>query len=143
MPKKNPNNPWWKVLATDTLGVLLLILVPILGPLPGPGGIPLLLAGFGLLAINHDWADGAIHYVKKHSTTLREVFFPNIIWAKRSWDLLAFLLLVGGTYLNIESEYWLLKLVSLGIIGSSTTIFILNRNRISLLDKFIRRTGSK
>lgn len=144
MAKKNPNTPWWKVLATDTLGVLLLLLVPVVGPLPGPGGIPLLIMGFGLLAINHDWADGAVEYIKKHSESLRNVIFPNITWVKWSWDLFAVLLLVGGTWLNIiAADNWLLKGMSIAIMASSTTLFMLNRDRISWLDKFLRRTGKK
>jgi len=143
MPKKNPNNPWWKVLATDTLGVLLLLLVPFLGPLPGPGGIPLIIAGFGLLAVNHDWADNAIIYVRRHSESLRAVVFPNITWAKWSWDLFALVLLSFGTYLNFTAEHWLMKAISIGIMASSTTIFMLNRGRIDWLDKQLRRTGKK
>ena len=143
MPKKNPNNPWWKVLATDTLGVLLLLLVPFLGPLPGPGGIPLIIAGFGLLAVNHDWADNAIVYVKRHSESLRAVVFPNIMWVKWSWDLLSILLLSFGTYLNFTAEHWLIRGISIGIMAGSTTIFMLNRGRINWLDKQLRRTGKK
>lgn len=143
MAKKNPDTPWWKVLATDTLGVLLLMLVPFLGPLPGPGGIPLLIAGFGLLAVNHDWADGAILYVKKHSESLRSVVFPNITWVKWAWDVFAALLLIGGTYLNFVAENWFIKGLSIGIMASSTTLFMLNRNRILWLDSFLRRTGKK
>jgi len=143
MAKKNPNTPWWKVLATDTLGVLLLLLVPFLGPLPGPGGIPLIIAGFGLLAVNHDWADNAIIYVKRHSESLRAVVFPNIMWVKWSWDLLSILLLSFGTYLNFTAEHWLIRGISIGIMASSTTIFMLNRGRIDWLDKQLRRTGKK
>jgi hypothetical protein len=142
MAKKNPNNPWWKVLITDILGVLLLALVPFLGPLPGPGGIPLLIAGFGLLAINHDWADGAVDYVKIHSESLRKVIFPDITWVKWSWDIFAALLLAGGTWLNIiATDNWFWKGISIAVMASSTTLFMLNRDRISWLDKFLRRTG--
>lgn len=141
MAKKNPETPWWKVLATDTLGVFLLLLVPIIGPLPGPGGIPLLLGGFGLLAINHDWADGAVDYVKLHSESLRKVIFPDITWIKWAWDFTALFFLVGGTWLNVISENWLLTAISYGVMASSTTLFMLNRDRITWLDKYLRRTG--
>jgi hypothetical protein len=143
MAKKNSENPWWKILATDTLGVLLLLLVPVIGPLPGPGGIPLLIAGFGLLAINHDWADDAIVYVKMHSESLRSVVFPNITWVKWSWDLFAFALLSFGTFLNFQAEHWLVKGLSIGIMASSTTVFMLNRDRIDWLDKILHRAGKK
>ena len=143
MAKKHPDKHWLKILSTDTLGVLLLLLVPLLGPLPGPGGIPLILAGFSLLAINHDWADGAIAYIKKHSVSLRGIVFPDIRWVKWSWDIFSIVLLVSGTYLNIVADHWLLQALSLGIMASSATIFMLNRNRISVIDKYLRRTGNK
>lgn len=84
MARKQNGNSLAKVIATDAAGIACLMLVPFLGPLPGPGGIPLILAGFGLLAANHDWADDAIHYVKKNSENLLKTFFPNrplIKWA--------------------------------------------------------------
>lgn len=144
MAKKNPETPWWKVLLTDTLGVLLLMLVPFIGPLPGPGGIPLLIAGFGLLAVNHDWADGAVDYVKIHSESLRKVIFPDITWVKWSWDLFVVFLLVFGTWLNIiATDNWFLKGISIGVMASSTTLFMFNRDRITWLDNLLRRKGKK
>lgn len=136
-------NPLWKVVATDALGVLCLLLVPFFGPLPGPGGIPLLLAGFGLLAANHDWADNAIHYVKRHSESLQNVIFPNIAWVKWSWDIFVILLIIGGTWLNIAAGNWFWKAFSYGLLAGSTTIFMLNRNRLAWLDRQLRRTGKR
>jgi hypothetical protein len=37
-------------------GVLCLLLTPIVAPIPGPGGIPLFLAGITLLLRNSKWA---------------------------------------------------------------------------------------
>lgn len=141
MAKKNNGNPRWKVLATDTLGVLCLVLVPFVGWLPGPGGIPLLIAGFGLLAVNHDWADDAVDYVKNHSESLRNIVFPNRKWIKIGWDILVVILLVAGTALNFAAENFIVKGISIGIMAGSTTIFMFNRDRISWLDKQLRRTG--
>lgn len=136
-------NPLWKVIITDTAGVGCLLLVPFLGPLPGPGGIPLLLAGFGFLAVNHDWADTAIHYIKKHSESLQHVIFPNITWVKWTWDIVVVLMLAGGTWLNIVAEHWFWKGLSYGIMAGSTTLFMLNRNRLAWLDRQLRRTGKR
>lgn len=143
MAKKNTDAHRLKILASDALGVLLLLLVPILGPLPGPGGMPLILAGFSLLAINHDWADDVIAYIKKHSVSLRNIVFPNIGWVKWSWDIFSIVLLTSGAYLNIVVDNWFLKAVSMGLMAGSTTIFIMNRDRIDALNKFLRRAGNK
>jgi hypothetical protein len=60
----------WKVIILDTLGVLLMILAVLTGWLPGPGGIPLFIAGLALLAINHTWAQAKLDWVKAHSKDL-------------------------------------------------------------------------
>lgn len=144
MARKNNGNPLIKVIATDIAGVGCLILVPFLGPLPGPGGIPLLIAGFGLLAVNHDWADDAVIYVKKHSESLRRVIFPDITWVKWAWDLFALFLVVSGTWVNIIfEENIILKGLSIGVMASASTLFMLNRGRIDWLEKKLRRTGKR
>jgi hypothetical protein len=53
-----------KIILIDTLGVICIIGAILLGWLPGPGGIPLLLAGLGLLAINHPWAQRRMDWLK-------------------------------------------------------------------------------
>lgn len=141
--KKARNNPLWKVVLTDAAGVGCLILVPFLGPLPGPGGIPLLLAGFGFLAVNHDWADSAVDYVKERSESLRNIIFPDNRMIQWAWDIFCVLLLIGGTLLNVYAEFWLFKGLSYGIMAGSTTVFMMNRHRIDWLDNQLRRTGKK
>lgn len=56
-----------RILLTDALGILLMITAPLLGWLPGPGGLPLFIAGLSLLAINHDWAKKLLDSMRKHS----------------------------------------------------------------------------
>lgn len=141
MARKQNGNSLLKVIATDAAGIGCLALVPLLGPLPGPGGIPLVLAGFGFLAVNHDWADDAIHYVKKHSENLQNIIFPDKPAAKWAWDIFSLVLFSGGLWLNLSAEYWLAKGLSIGIMASASTIFMLNRNRLSWLDKQLRKTG--
>ena len=136
-------NPLWKVVVTDLAGIGCLILVPILGPLPGPGGIPLLLAGFGFLAVNHDWADDAIHQIKKHSENLQALVFPDKLWVKRMWDGVALSMLILGTVMNIYSPNWFVSGLSYGVMAGSTTLFMLNRDRLTWLDKALRRTGKR
>jgi len=138
MPNKDSNNSLLKVIGTDIAGVILLILVPILGPLPGPGGIPLLVTGLGLLGINHEWARKWLRYVKKHSDSAREIIFPNKPWAMWGWDITSGLLMATGVWISFFAEWWLLKGLSIGIMASSTTVFMMNRDRITKLDKKLR-----
>lgn len=143
MARKTNGNSLLKVILTDLAGVVCLILVPILGPLPGPGGIPLLLAGFGLFAVNHDWADDAIVYIQKHSQNARTVLFPDKLWIKRAWDAFAITLLVGGWITHAYSEFWLVQGLAIGAMAGSTTIFIMNRDRITWLEKALRKYGKR
>ena len=141
MARKQNGNSLLKVILTDVAGVGCLMLVPFLGPLPGPGGIPLILAGFGLLAVNHDWADDAIHYVKKHSESLQSIIFPDKTLVKWAWDILALFILTVGLWVESTTEHWLIKGLSIGAMAGASTLFMLNRNRLAWLDKQLRRSG--
>ena len=52
--------------ALCTLGWLLIVLAPLIGPLPGPGGVILFAAGLGLLLKNSAWAKRAYVRFKRH-----------------------------------------------------------------------------
>ena len=143
MPRKQNNNSLFKVIITDMAGVGCLLMVPFLGPLPGPGGIPLIIAGFGFLAVNHDWADNAVVYIRKHSDNLRRIVFPDKTLIKWAWDIFVVLLFSLGLYFNLSAEWWLLKGMSIGIMAGASTILLLNRNRLEWLDKALRRSGKR
>ena len=57
-------------IAVDVLGILLIIAAGLFGWLPGPGGIPLLLAGLSLLATNHEWARKLLHSLKENGNKI-------------------------------------------------------------------------
>lgn len=140
MSNKSRGNSLLKLMATDAAGIGCLILVPIIGPLPGPGGIPLIIAGLGLLAQNHEFARNWLKYVKKHSDSTREIIFPNVTWTKWGWDIISFILLVAGTWASFQfDDNRLLKIMAVGVLASSSTVFMMNRNRIDTLEKFLGR----
>jgi len=45
-----------KRVLVDTAGYLLIVASALTGWLPGPGGLPLLIGGLGLISINNKWA---------------------------------------------------------------------------------------
>ena len=143
MTDKKRKNPMWKVVAYDIAGITCLLLVPFLGPLPGPGGIPLLLAGFGLLAVNHDWADDAIIYVKKHSDNLIKVVFPDRTFIKWAWDIGLSLLFIFGLWGETLSESFVFTILGLLINAGATTLFMFNRGRLDWLNSQLRKFGKK
>lgn len=133
------HNSLLKVIMTDLAGVGCLALVPLLGPIPGPGGIPLLLTGLGLLAVNHEFARSWLRYAKKHSKSLSDIVFPDVTFVKWAWDIVALLVLGFGLWLSFNSEWWLLEGLSIGIMASSSTIFMLNRDRITKLEEYFKK----
>jgi hypothetical protein len=83
-----------KRVATDAAGYGLLLLAALTGWLPGPGGIPLALAGLGLLSINNVWAQRLRDYLLTHGGKVAQFFFPRIRWIERAYDALVVLLLI-------------------------------------------------
>ncbi len=166
MSKKDQAYQWWKRKPTSvrkplvlTFGMLLVIISPFTGILPGPGGIPIFLLGIAILASEYDWADRM------------KQFFLNVLpeWIKRYWRftpkwlyffdfvafcilLLALALTVWPVYLPIlemraevpfffvavdqHQQWWIPAAVCL---AASISLFIFNRNRIQALKKLLHK----
>lgn len=82
-----------KRIGIDVAGYGLILLGIALGWLPGPGGIPLVLAGLGLLSIHNAWARRVRDYLLTHGGRAVQLLFPPTPWAEALYDLLAVLLL--------------------------------------------------
>ena len=59
----------------DIVGLLLIIISPLLGSIPGPGGIAVFLAGLGLLSVHNDWAKKFLHHAKNNADNLLNYIF--------------------------------------------------------------------
>jgi hypothetical protein len=66
-----------KRILIDLAGYSLIIISPFLGWIPGPGGIPVFLAGLALLSINNHWAKRLLEYSKKHADSSLDIIFPD------------------------------------------------------------------
>ena len=88
-----------KLILFDTLAGICFIGVLLFGWLPGPGGIPLLLAGLGFLAVNHDWAERWLETVKVKGKSFKTIIFPPNLWVRRIYDLLSVSLFTLAIYL--------------------------------------------
>lgn len=115
------------------LAVICFIGVILFGWLPGPGGLPLFLAGLGLLSINHDWAKRWLDKLKSKTTNFRQVLFPDNKHIKLIYDLLAFILLGLGLWLIERQVNRVVNALSLGVFGLALTVFLVNRDRIDRL----------
>jgi len=97
-----------KKIVYDTLGVLMLIGALLFGWLPGPGGVPLLLGGLGMLSVHHDWAKKLLLKAKEHGTNFYELLFPDN-----------------------KLVYLLYDVVGLGIFGTALYIILLETKKIT------------
>lgn len=127
-----------KKIGIDALGIVLIILALLLGWLPGPGGIPLLLAGLGLLSINHEWAKRWIKQVEKHGVRLSDkIFRDHSLW-KLGLDIFGLLLLGCGIWLFTAATRSFLYAIALSLTAVSLVLLLGNRRRLAKLAKYIK-----
>ena len=124
-------------IAIDILGILLIIAAGLFGWLPGPGGTPLLLAGLGLLATNHEWAHKLLHNIKEKGTQIMEVIFRDHPLIVIAYDILATVFIIlSGVFLGKATGNVARGLATvLAFVG--TGIFLGNRKRIYAINRFV------
>ena len=113
----------------DMAGYGLILLGLALGWLPGPGGIPLIVAGLGLLSINNAWADRLRKYLLDHGGKLVTRIFPANPLVQWLYDGLVALLLILVTVLIYRHQaLWQISLAIAGFF-MALAIGFLNRGR--------------
>lgn len=70
--RRDPRKLFFYRIAVAVLGVLLMIAAIITGPLPGPGGIPLFLAGLAVWASEFEWAQDLMYWFKARFEDFRK-----------------------------------------------------------------------
>lgn len=128
-----------KRILTDMAGYGCLVAAPLIGWLPGPGGIPLILTGLGLLSINNPWAKRLLHYVRERSQSLSALVFPKKPIFQWSWDIFVVGLLTTGTLISVYSDNNFVRASSVAFYATATTLFLLNRQRLQWLDNKLRK----
>jgi len=120
-----------KRILVDSAGYLLLVTAALIGWLPGPGGIPLTLAGLGLLSINNRWAQSLRRYLLEHGGKFTTALFPPDPRIQWLYDIVVVALLVVVTILaGTHATAWQVGMsVSLFVIA--LTIALLNRDRLN------------
>jgi len=129
----------WRRVLIDVLGVLMLLAVPLVAWIPGPGGIPLLFGGLGLLAINHAWAGRILEQVKTKGTDLYQIIFPQNRRAYIFYDVLGALIIVVAVSLLYQTTRNLLDSVAVAGCFFGLTLLLANRRRIEKLTSYARR----
>lgn len=127
------------VILTDLLGILMLIGAVVFGWIPGPGGVPLLLGGLGLLSINHVWARKLLIKAKDKGSSLYEVIFPNNTKIHWLYDMLG--LIVGSTAIFIITQDTknLTQSLAIAAVFVSVGLLVTNRRRLEKISAFAKK----
>ncbi len=124
-----------KFILIDAAGVLLIILAGLTGWLPGPGGIPLLIAGLALLSINHDWAERWLVTVKKHGINISDKLFNGSKKTKIIIDVVSVLFICIAVLLVATFTRNLAKSAAIWLVIIALVLLLGNRQRLKKLLK--------
>jgi hypothetical protein len=119
-----------KKIAYDTVGVTLIIGALLLGWLPGPGGIPLLLAGLAVLSVHHDWAKRWLITAKESGLRLGEKIFVDHPVVKFMIDIVGLLLLVASFALISRQSKNIVLAFGVASFFIGMTLILGNRRRL-------------
>ncbi|MCA9332794.1 hypothetical protein KDA00_02875 [Candidatus Saccharibacteria bacterium] len=119
-----------KFIIIDSAGVLLIILAGLTGWLPGPGGIPLLIAGLGLLSINHKWAKRWLMYVKNHGVKISDKLFNGSPTITIVIDVIGVIFLAIAVYLITEFTRNITKTAGVWLVIVALILLLGNRQRL-------------
>lgn len=129
-----------KSIGVDVLGIIAIIGAGLTAPIPGPGGIPLLILGLSLLSTNHEWAARWMEWVKHNGGNLTQKLFSKHQTTRWVIDLLGVLLIAIAVLLVTQftkSVAW-----TAAFSMSCLALFLLlgNRERIQSIKSKFRKS---
>lgn len=128
-----------KRFGTDLAGYGLILLGLLTGWLPGPGGIPLILAGLGLLSIHNHWARRILIFAKENSSKFMEYIFPENPWVKALHDILVVVFISTATYIFFTQDAKLALGIAVSLSALAIVDFLYNRKRWHSLKRTIKK----
>lgn len=139
---------WWKANhdlvrkpVVFTLGIILIMTAPLVGWIPGPGGILVFLLGIAILGSEFDWALALkSFFLKTVPKEVKKRWRPTPHW-EYAFDVTAACLATSAIIFGYYA-YWL-TCVYCGV--SALLIFIFNRSRLERFKKYLaeKRKSSK
>lgn len=118
-----------KRFGTDIAGYGLILLGLLTGWLPGPGGIPLILAGLGLLSIHNHWARKLLLFIKTQGIKFMDYAFPEHPWAKALHDVIAVSLILIAIIVFSNKVTSIYYAIAFSLIVLAVVDFLYNRKR--------------
>ena len=129
-----------KRIAVDIAGFGLIFVSPFVSLLPGPGGLPVFIAGLGILSLNYDWAKNLLkNFDKRYNDFVNKYLVGNKKIA-HTIDVLSLIIITTGIYTLTNAENIILKVFSFGLISFGGFIVISNQKR---LEKILKKLKSK
>lgn len=128
-----------KIIIFDSLATLCFIGVILFGWLPGPGGIPLFLAGLALLAVNHDWAERWLETARHKGKSFKNILFPNNRLVRITYDIVSVLVFASATYLFFNVDNRFVTAFSLALASLSLLVFLFNRERLDKISTTFKK----
>jgi hypothetical protein len=122
-----------KRILTDAAGYILILAGIATGWLPGPGGIPLVIAGLGLLSINNTWAKRLRIWVVEHAGRAAQILFPKNPWAEWGYDALVVVLFGATVYLEMQHANYFAMGLGVTAFFLALLIALTNRDRLQKL----------
>lgn len=124
-----------KLILIDILGVLLIILAGLTGWLPGPGGIPLLIAGLALLSINHDWAKRWLIAVKENGLKISDKVFSGSPRMTLFIDLAGIAIIALAVFIVFYFTQNIAKTAAIWLIIVALALLLGNKGRIKKIKR--------
>ncbi|MDN5725533.1 MAG: hypothetical protein L0G99_06310 [Propionibacteriales bacterium] len=96
--RMNPRKAFFYRLGVGIAGTLFILLGFVTGPLPGPGGIPLVLLGLAIWASEFEWAQKLMSWFRRQLAWVRR--WPR--WAKALMVIIIVVCLLTSLYLAMR-----------------------------------------
>jgi hypothetical protein len=117
------------------VGLLLILVSPVVGSIPGPGGIIVFLAGIGILATEFDWAENLkVALTKTVPAELKKRWQPTPRW-ELVFDATTVALLAGAIVFYVNG----FRVPVVSFTATAVAIAVFNRNRLDRLKARLKR----
>ena len=133
---KRSNHNFVKRTVIDIAGFGLIIISPFVGWLPGPGGIPIFIAGVAILSRNYDWAENLLHDFDKKRVNFTNKYLMTNKKVSRTIDSLSIFLIILAVIIIAYGPNNIIRYLSIGVATFSIFILVSNQKRI---DKFMKK----
>ena len=136
-----------KRFSLNSLGVILIGIGLVFGPLPITPGTPVVLAGLSLLAANNPKIAKFQKKILSQHADLTSFFFPDNGWISLAWDLISLALLASSLkilfWMEIDSGVMFWKIVGSGMFTGGFFFLMSNRQRSIRLANWWRNRKKK